>query len=83
MLLRDKIMISPPLSQNIPLFLRVIPLLLCRAVNLPVEDVDVIAAMAQRRNGDVGVTAGWMEVCKTTIGTFILVTRASVFSHQP
>lgn len=75
-------MIFPPLRQNIPLFLRVIPLLLCCAVNLLVEDVDVIGAMAQRRNGDVGVTARWMEVCKTTPGTFILVTRASVFSPK-
>lgn len=57
-------MVFPLLSQNILLFLRGLPLLLCCAVNLLVEDVDVIGATARRRHGDVGVTAGWMRVCK-------------------
>lgn len=57
-------MIFPLLSQNVPLVLRVTPLLLRCAVNLLVEDVDAIGAMAQWQNGDVGVTAGWMEVYK-------------------
>lgn len=57
MLLRDKILISPLLSQNVPLVLRVTPRLLRRAVNLLLEDVDAIGA-----SGDVGVTAGWMDV---------------------
>lgn len=60
----DKTVIFPLLSWIISLFLYIILLLLCCAVNLLAEDVDVISVMAQWCHGDMGVGTGWMEVYK-------------------